>query len=244
MATEPSTDRAAGGPGDGAHENEEVATPASRPGGTLTIVVAIADVVVPIALYYVARALGVSELGSLLISSVGPIVSFAVQALVTRRVDGLAVFIGAVLVLNVVVALTAADPRTLLARDGWITGLAGLFFLATLWARRPFVFSIARPLAEGRLGPPGEDWDSVWDRFALFRRVWRVLTVLWGVGLIVDAAIRIIFAYTLPVDAVPASNGIQYAVVYLLLQVITQVYLRRSGLMSLPGFTFTRHKTL
>ncbi len=242
MATERTTDHEAGATNDPSPSTSPGR--AGRPGGTVAIVVAIADVVVPIALYYVCRGLGFSELDSLLISSVAPIVSFAVQALVTRRVDGIAIFIGAVLVLNIAVALTAADPRTLLARDGWITGLAGLFFLVTLRAKRPFVFSIARPLAEGRLGPPGEDWDSVWDRFPLFRHVWRVLTVVWGVGLLVDAVIRVVFAYTLPVDVVPASNGIQYAVVYVILQVITQVYLRRSGMMQLPGFTFTRRRTV
>lgn len=219
-------------------------TRTTRHGGTVALVVAVADVVVPIALYYVCRSLGLSELHSLLVGSVAPIVSFAVQGVVTRRVDGLALFIGAVLVLNIAVALTAADPRTLLARDGWITGLAGLFFLASLRARRPFVFTIARPLAEGRLGPPGEDWDSVWDRVPLFRHVWRVLTVLWGIGLLADAAIRVVVAYTLPVDVVPAANGIQYGVVYLLLQVITQVYLRRCGLMRLPGFGWSRRRTL
>jgi hypothetical protein len=236
MMTEPTTDRTPDGAGaqDG---------PRSRPGGTFTIIIAIADVVVPIALYYVFRAVGFSELNALLISSVAPIVSFVAQGLVMRRLDGFAIFIGAVLALNVAVALTCADPRTLLARDGWITGLAGLFFLATLWAGRPFVFTIVRPLGEGRLGPPGMDWDTVWDGFPLFRRVWRVLTVIWGVGLVVDAVIRLVFAYTLPVDIVPVSNGIQYFVIYALLQVISQVYFRRSGLMQLPGFSFTRHRT-
>jgi hypothetical protein len=234
MTTEPTTDREPDGTG-----------PApGKASGAFTILIAIADIVVPIALYYVFRAAGSSELTSLLISSAAPVVSFAVQGLVLRRLDGFAIFIGAVLALNIVAALTSADPRTLLARDGWITGLAGLFFLATLWTQRPFVFSIARPLCEGRLGPPGEDWDSVWDRFPLFRRVWRVLTVIWGVGLVVDAVIRLVFAYTLPIDIVPASNGIQYFVVYAVLQVISQVYFRRSGLMRLPGFEFRRRRTV
>jgi intracellular septation protein A len=239
MATEPTTGHGPGGTGGRAQQTRR-----DRLGGRIAIAVAIADVVVPIALYYVCRGLGASELGALLISSVAPVVSFVVQAAVTRRVDGLAIFIGAVLLLSVAVAVTSADPRTLLARDGWITALAGLFFLVSLRARRPFVFSIARPFAEGRLGPPGEDWDSVWARFPLFRRVWRVLTVVWGVGLLVDAAIRIVVAYTLPVDVVPAVNGIQYAVVYLVLQVLSQVYLRRSGLMALPGFAFSRRRTV
>ncbi|HEY2190893.1 MAG TPA: VC0807 family protein [Actinomycetospora sp.] len=160
------------------------------------------------------------------------------------RLSGRVAIAVAVADVVVPVALYYLCRGTLLARDGWITGLAGLFFLASRRARRPFVFSIARPLAEGRLGPPGEDWDSVWARFPLYRRVWRVLTVLWGVGLLVDAAVRIVVAQTLPVDVVPAVNGIQYAVVYLVLQVASQVYLRRSGLMRLPGFGFSRRRTV
>lgn len=39
-----------------------------------------------------------------------------------------------------------------------------------------------------------------------------------------------------PARDVPAVNGVQYAVVYVVLQVVSQVYLRRSGLMRLLGF--------
>jgi hypothetical protein len=37
-------------------------------------------------------------------------------------------------------------------------------------------------------------------------------------------------AYTLPVKAVPALNGAQYAVLFVLLQVVTNVYYHRAGL--------------
>jgi hypothetical protein len=219
-----------------------MSTTSGRRHGRTALVVALADVVVPVGLYYLCRGIGLSELHALLVSAVAPVVSLGVQGVVVRRVDAVAVFVGAVLALNVGVALTAADPRTLLARDGWITGLAGGFFLLTLGTRRPIVFSIVRPLGEGRLGPRDEDWDSLWDRLPPFRRVWRVLTAIWGTGLLVDAAVRIVLAYSLPVDVVPASNGIQYAVVYLLLQAASQVYFRRSGLMALPEFAGSRRR--
>ena len=35
-----------------------------------------------------------------------------------------------------------------------------------------------------------------------------------------------------------------YVVVYVILQVVSQVYFRRSGLMALPGFAYSRRKTL
>jgi hypothetical protein len=217
------------------------ATPPSA--GKLAIVIAVADVVVPIGGYYLLRACGLGDFNALLVSSVVPLLSFAIQGVTLRRVDGFAIFIAVVLILNAVAALTTMDPRALLARDGWIMGLAGLYFLSTLLAKRPICYSIARPLAEGRVGPPGMSWDTAWETYPSFRRVWRVLTIIWGVGLLADATLRIVIAYTLPVDWVPALTGIQYVIVYVLLQLITQIYLHRHGMMWLPAFKLWRRKT-
>ncbi|MGW3276252.1 VC0807 family protein, partial [Streptomyces kronopolitis] len=40
---------------------------------------------------------------------------------------------------------------------------------------------------------------------------------------------RVIMAYTLPVDTVPALDGVLYFVTYLVLQVITHIVLHKSG---------------
>lgn len=209
-------------------------------GGLLMTVL---DVIAPILVFYICRAFGLDDLTSLLVSAVAPMASIAYHAIKARRLNGFALFIAAILLLNIAVALTAADARTLLARDGWITGLAGLFFLGTLWGRRPIVFTLVKPLGEGRLGPEGVSWDDCWDRYAPFRRAFRVLTVVWGIGLIFDAGVRIVFAYTLPVDVVPAANGIQYVIIYAILQAISMIYFNRSDLMKHPDFgSFHRKK--
>ncbi len=230
-------------PQEGESADQQTPRATRATGGKFALIVAVADVVAPVALYYLFRAMGFDELTSLLMSAIAPVVSFIVQAIGMRRVDVFALFIGTVVLLNILVALTTNDPRALLARDGWITGLAGLFFVATLWGKRPVVFSIARPLAEGRIGPPGMSWDEAWDVSPLFRRVWRVVTVIWGVGLLVDGAIRVLVAYTVPVDWAPGTNAVQYFVVYAIVQGISQVYLKRSGVMRLSGSTIRRQGT-
>jgi hypothetical protein len=53
--------------------------------------------------------------------------------------------------------------------------------------------------------------------------------MLWGCGLLVDAVLRVVMAYTLPVDTVPALDGVLYVVTWLALQVVTQVTLSRTG---------------
>jgi len=50
-------------------------------------------------------------------------------------------------------------------------------------------------------------WDLPWDPEPKFRRIWRVASVIWGMGLVIDATARVVIADTLPVDAVPASPG-------------------------------------
>lgn len=198
--------------------------------------IAALDVVLPIVGYYVARAAGLEEVAALVASAAVSVLGVAVHLAATRRVGPVPLGVLAVVVVNLVVALVSHDPRTLLLRDGWITAVVGLGFLATLVRGHAAVFSIVRPLAEGRIGPRDLSWDEIWERFPRVRRVFGVLTAIWGVGLLVDAAVRVVLALTLPIDVVPAVNGIQYAVVYVVLQAISQVYFRRSGLLQSPSF--------
>jgi hypothetical protein len=88
----------------------------------------------------------------------------------------------------------------------------------------------ARPLLEGRIGPSGENWDVLWERLSGFRRIWRTASVIWGVATILDAVVRFVFAYTLPVDIVPALNLAQYAAMFVVLQITTNIYYFRAGL--------------
>lgn len=188
------------------------------------------DIGAPIGLFYALRALGFSEFAALLTSGVAPGLSTMVQVVRTRRLDRLAVFIVGVTVLTAGAALIGGSPRFLLAKEGVVTGAIGGWLLANSWADRPVVFAFARALLEGRVGPSGESWDVLWERLPGFRRIWRVAGVIWGGAIILDATIRFVFAYTLPVDAVPGLNGALYGAMFVLLQVVTNIYYIRAGL--------------
>ena len=125
-------------------------------------------------------------------------------------------------------SLIHGNPRFLLVNDSGLTGLGGLWFLLSARTERPLGFVIARALLERRFRLTGtllgrgyrltpESWATVWDRSAPFRRIWRVATVAWGVGSIADAAIRLIMAMTLPLDAVPGLNAFLYPATFVIL---------------------------
>lgn len=191
-----------------------------------------ADFLVPLALYYGLRAAGVGIYLTLLVSTALPAAVGAVRLLRTRRLGGLGAYTMTMMVLSTGVSLIAGSPRFLLARDAWLTGVTGLWFLASARTGCPLAYLYTRPLLERRtrtIGVPA-DWDTLWQRLPRFRRLWRVGSVLWGVALLADAAARALMAYTLPVDSVPALGTALYVATAVVLIVITNVYYFRAGL--------------
>ncbi|WP_327347291.1 VC0807 family protein [Streptomyces europaeiscabiei] len=206
-----------------------VPTATERPSPSWGFVVpVVCDIVLPVGIYYALRAVGVGEITALLLGGSAPALHTLHSAIRHRRLDALGVFTIALLLVSALGSLLTADPRLALARNGLFTALAGLWLLITLFTARPFTYQALRSLLPGR----ATLLERLWETDASFRRVWRGLTVLWSVGLFCDALLRLVMAYTLPVDTVPALDGVLYAVSWILLQVITQVTLYRSGTMT------------
>lgn len=207
--------------------------PAGRGAAGRELVSILIDLVVPIAGFYVLRAAGVGLLAALILSSVPTTLFVIYQAIRRRRLDALAVFVLVILAASVGISFLTGSPRFLLAKEGWFTAAIGVAFLATLARTRPLAFTLSRALLT-RTGMGArfqtDSWDQRWATTPWFRRVWRTATVLWGLSLLADAAVRVIMAYALPVDVVPALGGALWAVTFLALQVIQHRYVTRAGL--------------
>ncbi|RPE27648.1 VC0807 family protein [Kitasatospora cineracea] len=211
-----------------------------RPSGRRLLLGTVWDIAVPVALYYGLRAAGVGVFVALLAGAFLPALTTAVQWLRTRSLEGMAGFVAGTMLLGVAAALVSGSPRFLLAKDGWLTGVAGLWFLISIRARRPLLFHGGRPLLEGRFRSDGTSWDVLWEREPAFRRIWRVSTAIWGVAMLLDAAVRVVMAYTLPMDLVPGFGALLWPVTLVLLQLVNGVYYEVAGLWRLTAGTTTR----
>jgi hypothetical protein len=194
------------------------------------LVAIVIDLALPTGLYYVLRAADVSYHSALLISSLLPGLSVMSDLVRRRKPDGFGLFMTFMMVSSAAFSLAVHDAHILLAKDGWITGVSGVWFLATMRGRRPLAFVLTRFLLEGRVGPNHESWDVLWERLPAFRRIWRGATIIWGAGLLLDAAVRVVMAYTLPADVVPGLGTAQYLVFMVVMQVVMAVYLVPTGL--------------
>lgn len=194
------------------------------------------DLGAPTALYYLLHsAAGASNLVALTAGALLPALGATYTLVTKRQVDTVALLMVATMVTSIAVALFSHDPRFLLAKDGLLTGVWGAWFVATIAARRPAAFVFARPLLEGRRIYTAGSWDVIWDAEPRFRRIWRVASVMWGVGLLADAATRVVMSYTLPVPVVPGLSAVLWPVTFVVLQVVSNVYYQIAGLHRILG---------
>jgi hypothetical protein len=171
------------------------------------------DVGLSLVAYYGLRAMGASPYVALLGGTVTAGLRILYVWLRTRRFDGFAAFMLVEFGVGLGFALLTGDARFLVAKESFSTALAGLIFLATCSYGRPMIWHAAVRFQPAQR----EGLDGLWRTSPEFRRLFRMLTAVWGVGMLVEAAARVAVAYTLPVDtAAGLSQVLRFAAMALL----------------------------
>jgi hypothetical protein len=194
-----------------------------------TVIRVAVDFGLPIAAYYGLRLAGAGVYPSLIAGSLLSAASALVSLVRERRLDGMATYMLVMMLGSVGVSLLYGGTRFLLAKGALLTGVTGVWFIASIWGARPLAYLFSRPVAEGRFGWP-DSWEELWAASPRFRRMWRVSSVMFGVGTLLDAALRVLMAYTLPPDAVPVLGTVLYAATTVVLIAVNNVYYFTCGL--------------
>lgn len=186
------------------------------------------DLGAPAAVYYGLRVAGVGVLVALVAGAAVPALNAGHTALRHRRVDSIAVLtVLAVLAMLVgtATAVGTGDARALLARGAAVTALTGVWCLAGVVTPHPFCYLVTQALLPHRAGV----MDRLWATDPRFRRAWHTISLCWGTTTLVDAGLRVVMAYRLPVNAVPALDTALTVVTIVVLQVPTHLVLQRAG---------------
>ncbi|WP_433559499.1 VC0807 family protein [Pseudonocardia xinjiangensis] len=208
------------------------ATTGSKAGPQREIVMSLLiNAVAPIAVFYGLRAAGVDQWSALMLCLVAPAAKTVHSVVTKRRIDMLAGLVMSVLLLSVALSFLTGSPRTLLARDGWITAMAGIWILLTL-RRTPYYLYALRTFTGGTVR---EQINAAWRDTPAFRRVVHVSTMIWGSALLLDAVSTVVLAYTMPIDSVPLIGALKLVALIILAEVISQLYFRRKGAPHLRG---------
>ncbi|MEU1334463.1 VC0807 family protein [Streptomyces sp. NPDC005865] len=166
------------------------------------------DALVPTASYYLlSKGFGMGTLAALGWSSVVPAGRTAWGLVKERRVNGLAALILTANVVGLLMSLIAGDPRLMLAKDSGITATVGIAVLLSVVAGRPLMTAALKPWVTKGDAARSAAWERLSAQRGPFARLERTFSVVWGVALFGEALLRVVGAYTLPVDTMVWLGG-------------------------------------
>jgi hypothetical protein len=184
------------------------------------------EVGLPVLTYYGLHAVGISDYRALLAATVVAGLRLAFVALRNRKLDGFAAFMMAVFAVGLALSFVTGDARFMLAKDSVGTTIAGLIFLGTCVVGRPLSFYAAQRFA-ATAGRSQTWWNDKWQTSPAFRHGFRVMSLTWGVGLLVEAAVRIPLIYVLPIDLMVGLSTVLQLAAFALLITWNVWYARR-----------------
>ena len=140
------------------------------------------------------------ETGGLIASAVPPTIWSAIGLVRFRRLDALSATVLLGIVLSLGAMALGGGPRVLLMRESLASGLVGVAFLASLLTKRPLVFYLARATVARETAEGVARFERLWQERREFASAMRVLTAVWGVGLVGETAVRGWLAMTWPIE--------------------------------------------
>jgi len=139
------------------------------------------------------------ETGALIASAVPPLVWSAIELARFRRVDALSAMVIAGIVLSIAAMALGGSPRMLLLRESLVSGAVGVAFLLSLPMRRPLIFYLARATVAREMEGGAARFEALWRERPGLAPVIRTMTLVWGLGLTGETALRAWMALTWPI---------------------------------------------
>jgi hypothetical protein len=158
---------------------------------------ALFNFILPLVVYDLAKP-RLGDVGALLASSGPPIVWSLFLLARDRKIDALSMLVLAGIALSLLAFLGGGSVRFLQLREKMVTVLIGLVFLGSAAIGKPLIYQLSRATLMRRSSSELREFEALRDNVH-FRRSMTVMTVVWGFGLVGEAAISAALVFTLSV---------------------------------------------
>jgi hypothetical protein len=170
------------------------------------------NVAIPYLIYSVAQP-RFGDIGALIASSAPPILWSVVQFARNGRIDALSMIVLLGIGLSLVAFLGGGSARFLQLREKLVTVFIGLVFLGSAAIGKPLMYELIRAFLARRNDSELRRVEALRND-SFFKAGMTTMTLVWGVGLLADAAISIALVYVLPIKTYLVVNPVMgYATV-------------------------------
>lgn len=154
---------------------------------------------------------------ALLLSGVFPVLNNLWSLIKSRTLDIIGIVILVGIVVGAASVLVTGDPKLLLIRESFVTGALAVVCLSSLVWPRPLLFFIGRDFSTGHDPVKIAEFNALWGRPGA-RRIFRVMTIVWGLGWLGEFLLKVVLVLTLTIPQVLIvgpieSNGITIALI-------------------------------
>lgn len=162
----------------------------------------------PLVLYLLAKPrFAPTSPDPLLIAIFLPLLANVVSVARHRRLDTAGVFVVLSLCASIGVVVGGGNQRLLLLTHNLVMPAMGAACLVSLALPKPLAFYMIRQFVTGDRLNEGKAFDGLWD-YAYVRTASRIVSGVWGVAMLAEFGLRIIFVLTLPIALVLALSSI------------------------------------
>jgi hypothetical protein len=168
-----------------------------------------------------------AAVNALLLAAISPALGSLLDLIQKRQLSMLGLFSLAGIGIKVLTALLFHNARLVLISDSLLAGVYGLLLLGSVLIGRPVFAVVAtnmyatspeqRAQMKERLGAPG------------VHRLLLLLTVLWGIGLLLTVAVSVVLTITLPIAEVVLMRPVIDFGIFAVLIAATLLYRWRSS---------------
>jgi hypothetical protein len=139
------------------------------------------------------------DVDALIASAMPPLLWSGYELIKTRRLDAISVIVVASILFTVGATALGGSARMIQIRDALVTGVVGVIFLGSLVMKRPMIFYLARATTARNTEKGAEAFEAMWERKGV-PRTFRILTAVWGAGLVAQTAVMCWLAWIWPIS--------------------------------------------
>ena len=168
------------------------------------------EILVNLALPYLIYRFAQPQLGdvnALIAASGPPLLWSVVELAVNRRIDALSLVALLGIGLSLLALLGGGTVQFLQLRERLVTVFIGIVFLGSAAIGRPLMYELVRAFLKRTDDPELQRVETLRDN-RFFKTGMTIMTLVWGVGLLADAAASIALVYVLPIQIYLVVNRI------------------------------------
>jgi hypothetical protein len=139
-----------------------------------------------------------SDTISLIASAVPPLLWSCYELIKTRWLDAVSILVVSGILFTVIATAMGGSAKLIQIRDALVTGAIGVMFLGSLFLEKPIIFYLNRAMMARNTEAGATDFEAMWQRPGV-PPTFRLLTAVWGTGLILQTAFMCYLAWIWPI---------------------------------------------